>query len=290
MKKILGIFFIISTLLSSPLGAEAQTLRPAAQSDQCLWTSGEEDPPLSSIDQTVQGECSANVWATATTSIWSGYMVTAGYNKYSGVTGRLVVPARSNFCSGSSYAGWIGIGGYNTTSLLQIGLMYTPGSSTARFFYEYLGVNTAYPAVFPSGVTFTAGSTVDLKMTYDPSTRKFSMTAGLVGDTTPFTKTVTLPSGDDFYDGTTAEWVDERLTVYDVPSGQFSVTSLMKFGSISWANAKGLTSSGTWETISGGTETPVVMYSYPNVLAQPVNGLTSSTSFSDYWFACDGWY
>ncbi len=290
MKKLWGIFFLAATLLTSALRAEAQTLLPALPSDQCFWDSGDLGQPDRGEEPPTSEECSANVWATATSSIWSGYTVSASYNKYSGVTGRLLVPARNNFCGGSSYSGWIGIGGYNTPSLLQIGLMYTPGSSTARFFYEYLGVNVAYPAVFPSGVSFASGSTVDLKMSFDPVTRKFSMSAGLVGDTTPFTKTVTLPTGDDFYDGTTAEWIDERLTVYDVPSGQVSITPLMKFSSISWTNAKGLTSSGTWETISGGTESPVIMYSYPNILAQPVNGLTSSTSFSDYWFACDGWY
>lgn len=232
--------------------------------------------------------CAEDAYATFASDIWSGYMVTASFNKYIGVVGNVTVPARSNFCTKSSWAGWIGLGGRNSHALIQVGITYSKDSNAARLFYEYLGFNSIYPAIYPLSYGFQAGTTVQLKLTYLPNSRAFTISAGYLGDTTPYVQTVALPAGDVFYDGTSAEWVDERMSY--LVNGQLVPSNLMDFDVVTWSAAKSLLVGGTYESIAAGNSTSLTMYDYPKILAQPTYGLTNGQTFSDYWKACDGTY
>ena len=286
MKKILTALVTIVFSLSA-LAANASESGATTTAETC----GQEtllDAHSGSIVAIGEALCEEDAYASFASDIWSGYMVTASFNKYIGVVGNVTVPARSNFCSKSSWAGWIGLGGRNSHALIQVGIAYSKDSNSARLFYEYLGLNSIYPAIFPMSYGFQPGTTVQLKLTYLPNSHAFTISAGYLGDSTPYVKTVALPVGDTFYDGTSAEWVDERLSY--IVNGQLAPSNLMDFDVVTWSSAKSLLVNGTYESIAAGNSTSLTMYDYPKILAQPTYGLTNGQTFNDYWKACDGNY
>lgn len=81
-----------------------------------------------------------------------------------------------------------------------------------------------------------------------------------------------------YYDGTYAEWIDER------PSDAFGPVPLTNFGHINWTNTKAQKSNTTWYNLGSLSYLKEDM-TQPEALAYP-NALSSSTTFTDWWYNC----
>jgi hypothetical protein len=81
-----------------------------------------------------------------------------------------------------------------------------------------------------------------------------------------------------YYDGTYAEWIDERPSIGNVPQ------PLTNFGHINWTNTKAQKSNTTWYNLGSLPYLKEDM-TQPEALAYP-NALSSSTTFTDYWYNC----
>ena len=216
------------------------------------------------------------------TNIWSGYIVGSPTNRFSTVTGHLIVPAVSYTCPTSSYGGWVGLGGYHTTSLLQAGVYYLQSNNGPKLFYEYINgaldsyvVNLGTPGV-------KAGDDVQITVAWSPglSGAIFTFTNFTQQHATNSKLVFGLPAT--YFDGTTAEWIDERLTISGTPS------PLANYDMATWSQAKVMiTDTGQYSDMTSEEQRPLGMTSGSNtLLSYPTGGATSSTSFTDHYFTC----
>src|SRR5207248_4587486 len=101
--------------------------------------------------------------STLTTSTnWSGYAVAAGAGAVGSVSGRWVVPAVSG--TGTAYSSaWVGIDGFNSATVEQIGTSSDLSRGTPQYYAWY--------EMYPSGsveipLTIHAGDTISASVTY----------------------------------------------------------------------------------------------------------------------------
>ncbi len=146
------------------------------------------------------GSISAFGWAS---SNWSGYAVDT--SKYSAITGQWVVPAVSRTKGPTYSSSWIGIDGFNNSSLIQTGTEQDYSSHGAQYY--------AWWEILPAAETVITG---------DPVSPGDHMSASIVNDgngtwtitlndtTKPWTFTTTQT-----YSGpaTSAEWIEEAPTI-----------------------------------------------------------------------------
>jgi hypothetical protein len=139
-------------------------------------------------------------WAS---SNWSGYAITgSGYNS---VTGRWTVTAAARSRKQTFSSEWVGIDGYNNSSLIQTGTEsdYYNGSAHYDAWWEILpAAETVIPSisvrpgdVMTASITHGSGSSWTITITDTRSGASFSTT-----------QTYTGP-------GTSAEWIEEAPTV-----------------------------------------------------------------------------
>jgi hypothetical protein len=273
-----AVLVIATTFSPLPANADESTdgLVPCSTLDATGSGLGFDPQPTDYCD-TYRLTASSNIGS----SNWSGYHVTASDNKYIGVVGRMTVPARPSDCAGSTYAGWIGLGGFSpSTSLIQTGLVYTPGSSYARFFVQYMSANYTSPMIFPGPTSFQPGSVVEFHLDYIAPDQELRATAQVLGAPTVHTwdRVLNLP---DYYDGSQAEWIGERIRV----DGQ--LTNLMPFGDVTWSGAKTTLLNGTFESLAAGNEEAIFMVSANGYFAYP-SALLNSMSFIDSFRSCVG--
>lgn len=213
--------------------------------------------------------------------IWSGYVLDVPTVTYIGVQGDFNQPSKgSSSCTGDSLASWTGIGGnQGSQKLIQAGTAYLRGSNTPVAWYEYLGPNnTGINLTVMSGVTVHSGDVIHTYVVHQTSGT--GLTTFYVADnTTGTSQSTTWALGSTYYDGTSADWIDERLSYNQVP------TPLSNFNLNSWNNANVQKTSGTWNSL--GSQTPIAtgMWVSPHYLAYP-SGLNTSTTFTDFYLAC----
>lgn len=229
------------------------------------------------------GLCETNIQATIFQSAnWSGYNATTSANPYIGVQGDFLQPTKgSTSCLNSQELSWVGIGGVKTSSLIQDGTgIDTNGSYYA--WYEYLDSTGGGITVtkMPS-VTVHAGDRIHNYLVHQ--TAGSGQTTFYVADnTTGTSQSVIVNLSSAYYDGSTAEWIDERPQLQANP---VVFAPLANFGTVNWTNAQAQKSTGTWYNAGSQTYTENDMVVSGHYLAFP-NTLSSSTSFTDYWAAC----
>lgn len=140
---------------------------------------------------------------------WGGYIDTPAQPGalYTNVTGKWTVPQISG-TSNAVAAQWIGLGGVNSSDLLQIGTTegIQNGQEVAQVFWEKL------PATATDVMTVPVGSSISASIAQQSGTSTFHLTIQATdpnGQTQSKTIPITLSSAYAAGVGTSAEWISE---------------------------------------------------------------------------------
>lgn len=198
-------------------------LKPATGSARSSWNSRYAQKPLrtSSSDAApcINGTSVPAAYPSlngVTSPNWSGRLnlsTSAGY--YKEVTGRATIPhfQRSACPTPSAHAIWVGIGGWNSGSLIQAGIDVNANSDTVFPWIEHLTQNNPSQSegeIRVSNPPVNPGDTLDISVVYGANGQVtysfFNVTTGVTG----LAHEAVIPAT---YDGTSVEWVDERTLI-----------------------------------------------------------------------------
>jgi hypothetical protein len=225
---------------------------------------------------------SGAIFTIENSSNWAGYSVsTPGTTTYIAVQGDFHQPTRGASCSGAQESSWTGIGGFNDTTghpLMQTGTAITD-TGTYYAWYEYLNDSHQNPPVTMQSVKVHPADRIHTYVVHQRSTGK---TTFYVADNTSGTsQSVIVSLASSYYDGTSAEMIDERPF-----NPIIGLLPLVNFDQISWTNAQIQKTSGTWYTLGSQSEIEIDMRtSSIHYLAFPYS-LDTSTTFRDNYFNC----
>jgi hypothetical protein len=140
---------------------------------------------------------------TASTSNWSGYVVLG--SSFEWATGSWVVPAAScNGGHGNKFASfWVGLDGYNSTTVEQIGTL-TNCAGSKPYYYAWYEFYPQGSIIIPS-VPVKPGDRISAAVTYHSNTKKFDL--AIKNHTTGLTFSVNGASSGAIR--SSAEWVAE---------------------------------------------------------------------------------
>jgi hypothetical protein len=195
---------------------------------------------------------SSSASATATTSSnWGGYAVqTISSDPVDSVTGSWVVPTVTG--TGTTYSAlWVGIDGYSSSTVEQIGTEQDVVNGKASY--------SAWWEMYPSGsntiskITVNAGDTITASVTYQSATSNFLLTisdspkGGGAAETYSTTQALASQGRTrTVAQRSSAEWIIEA------PSNGYSILPLANFGTASFSEASA-TLGTTTQTTSGAT-------------------------------------
>jgi hypothetical protein len=169
---------------------------------------------------------------TSVSSNWSGYAVSAAANSVSDVAGSWVEPTASTTTSGYSSV-WVGIDGYSSSTVEQIGTEADVANGTVSYYAWY----ELYPSnmvTIPS-VTVKPGDSISASVQYNSAQKDFVLTIDDSTESESYTTTQSAPQAA----RSSAEWIVEA------PSSGRGVLPLANFGTVTFSNA--------YATISGAT-------------------------------------
>lgn len=222
---------------------------------------------------------------------WSGYLLNQGQYAITQTVGTWT-DSVAQTCPGNTYSSaWTGIGGWNTTSLVQDGTETDTLNGTLGCYvntYAWWEILPANQVDF-SNLTIYQGDEIfgETSVNTSNDTAYFYIGDLTTGQST--STTVSFSSGQ--YDGSTGEWVVERTE----ESGYYP--QLMDFGSDTFGNINAVDSSGASLNLTGnstgivleddaaciadsdGDEGANVIY-----LAVPGGYNSSGNGFTDYWY------
>jgi hypothetical protein len=204
----------------------------------------------------VPGVHAAAIQST-TSSNWSGYAIATANGAVTAVSGSWKVPSVSGTSTGYA-AEWVGIDGYSSSTVEQIGTESDSpsGSGSDYAWYEMypsgsVTINTAKSTTTDKSVSATvdAGDSISASVTYIGN-NEFGLT---ITDTTQdwtYTTDQSMGSsgrfgGSSAAERSSAEWIVEA------PSSGFGILPLADFGSVSFAGASA-TIDGVTGPIDGG--------------------------------------
>ncbi len=218
--------------------------------------------PLAAHNQAAAQVAKATVTVAPITNVssnWSGYAVPGSSVSY--VAGSWVVPTVSPKTNGYS-AVWVGIDGYNSSTVEQIGT----GEDVVNGQVSYYAWYEMYPA---GSVTITPAINAGNSFTVNPGDKITASVAYVGGsfvltikDTTEsetFTKTLTATGAA----MSSAEWVVEA------PSSNYGILPLANFGTVTFTNA--------YATI-GGTTGPIDNWQSYSINMESRSQVEDSTS------------
>jgi hypothetical protein len=222
---------------------------------------------------------------TVSSSNWAGYVDTpASGDSYTSVSASWTVPDISDSFEGSAAAQWVGLGGYSTSDLLQIGtLEYISGGEVCyAVFYEKL------PDVAQQIADISAGSSITASVSEaEDSSDTWNLTYTVVtasGNTETSTVSVTLDSSYAEEIGTSAEWISE-----DPATGNNQLYPMADMGTITYTSA---TVNGDALNASDNTVEPIALVSNNEVLMYPssvgADGMSFSTEICDEAYGTSG--
>jgi hypothetical protein len=204
---------------------------------------------------------------------WSGYAVSTSAAAVTQVAGSWIVPTVSNTVSGYSSA-WVGIDGYNSSSVEQIGTDsdYVNGVAQYYAWYEFY----PHPSVTITSMTVNPGDTISASVTFNGSQFTVSITDGSQSFSTAATVSQAQRSS--------AEWIQEA------PSSG-GVLPLANFGTIYFSGANATVSGTTGpadNSWSGSTLYQINMITPKGTLKATTSALSDSgspppSSFSVTW-------
>jgi hypothetical protein len=223
-------------------------------------------------------------------SNWGGWIANwgAGTTHYVATEMDFTEPtASSTTCSGASMATWTGLGGYNTSKLVQDGVeIPTNGlslcSSKASGYcawYEYLNASTNHGPTIMSQVTIHSGDNMHLYSVYSSSLGRINFY--VADNTTGTSQSVIITGvGTSYYDGSSGDFIGAEAA---------SGTPLKHFGNFSTRNGYAENTAGNWTTISSAqhpTKSTLINIFNGDVLATTGNLNSSGTGFSMSWLRC----
>lgn len=186
----------------------------------------------------------SNTVEESTSSNWSGYVsdLKAGSStNYTQVQADYTQPTISSI-SGTSKSNvvgyWVGLGGYNSGSLVQAGTA-TTGSSDHWAWYEYLSDSNINPAIRITSLEINPGDKIHVYISFQKANDKFNYY--VANNTTGKSASgIVEIDADEYFDGSTAEWIIEKAR-----------TNLPEFGSITMTNCQAtLNTSDTWKKLN----------------------------------------
>ncbi|MDA8442853.1 MAG: G1 family endopeptidase [Peptococcaceae bacterium] len=163
---------------------------------------------------------------------WAGYIDTpAGNTAYTSVSATWQVPNISTSRRDAVAAQWIGLGGVNTTDLLQMGTIeqMQNGQPTAQVFWEQL------PALSQDVMTVPTGSIIKASIAEVSNSNTWNITFSATdpnGQTQTQTLPVTLDAAYAQGIGTSAEWISE-----DPSDANMRLYPLANSGKVQYSNA-----------------------------------------------------
>lgn len=213
---------------------------------------------------------------------WSGVLLYNG--DFSKVVGEEVEPTYQAVCpTASAHSHWVGFGGYYSRSLIQagvdnIGTFTLQGGRYA--FYEYL--NSSYDSHETHlNLTISEGNRTTYYVTYSGGTSSFAVVNQTTGVSTSPTSVAGLSA---YYDGSTAEYIDEA------PTHNGAQTQLRKWGTTAFWDYMTAQQPGQVNKYAGlYTFDGVYMQSQTNpgtTMAGPDSGMSNDRSFRNYWHQC----
>jgi hypothetical protein len=211
---------------------------------------------------------------TQESSNWAGYIVTPTSNTgYTSVSGSWTVPNISVTQQNAVAAQWIGLGGVNSSDLLQMGTIeqIENGQPTAEVFWEKL------PDVAQSVLSVPIGSTINVNISPSSSSSltwnlTFTVTMSS-GETQTQTISTTLDSSYAQGIGTSAEWISE-----DPSNASGQLYPLANMGTVKYQTAM---VDGQPINASGNNVEPVAMVSSnKTILISPSTLSTDGQSFT----------
>jgi Peptidase A4 family len=225
----------------------------------------------------------------STSQNWAGFAVSGGTGSVSYVAGSWVQPAVKGSCpiSNPRYAAfWVGIDGFSSTTVEQIGTDSDCSSGAPNYYawYEF------YPSssVVITSVAIHAGDTVSASVSYSTTTAKFTVSLKDVTTGGSFSTSGKVTGAA----RSSAEWITEDPTIC---SPTCSVAYLTDFGTVSWGYDHTKVTGTNEATLSGATKsignftgtsvTAITMYNTAGtkVMASPSALSTDKTSFTVTW-------
>ena len=228
------------------------------------------------------GECRTQAKALIyDNDIWAGWDAdSTSSSTYIALQGDYHQPAKgTTSCSPSQEVSWIGLGGYHYPRLMQNGTgIDTSGNKYA--WYEYLSATGGIAITKLPSVTVHSGDRIHLYLVHQTS-GSGQTTFYVADNTTSTSQSKIINLGNTYFDGSSAEFIDERPSIGGIP------TNLANFGTNNWTNAQVYTKDAVWHTLGSQTNVEFDMWdsSFIHYLAFP-GALTSNTTFTNYWFRC----
>lgn len=214
---------------------------------------------------------------TTESSNWSGYYTDSSYNRWDAAQGSFIQPTDYSSSPNKYESGWVGLGGVNSGALIQDGTQMNAGQYGA--WYEYLGNGGAgVPEINFNSITVNPGDQIYTFVSYDPNNGQAYFY--VEDETNGTSQSATVDLGSDYYDGTTAEWINER------PEIGSSLSQLADYGTQTWTGAQAYNAyTGNWDNVGDVTNNAIDMYSSGGQLLSAAGSLASSTSWTDTWYA-----
>jgi hypothetical protein len=250
---------------SKPAGGEALKTWQKAVS---YWKNSTAVPVLKETNQ-----------QAVTNSHWSGYVAHPASGRHF-VTAEATITqptyhAPTSGCEPGYLVSWAGIGGFKSNNLIQDGTEIDQGATYIPW-YEWLGAAGTINITPMPDVTIHAGDQVFIYVTYEASNE----TVGFYiadSDGTGHSLVTSLGNGD--FDGSTAEWIDERPLIDD------AFPNLTNYGSDSWTGAEVENDLGDYVPAKNtASQTAVTMVGNDGNLSVP--GALGTSSFTDTYEHC----
>lgn len=225
---------------------------------------------------------------------WSGYEADApaGPSTWTGIIGSWTQPgAGACNCNNTSGATWVGLGGGlggdGQQKLIQAGTAYnftfTNGQNPAYGgFYEWVTPTQSIGGVEIPGMVINPGDAISAIVSWNGSAATFfvdDVTTGTAGPGGQFY----VPNA---YDGSSAEWIQERVSC-----GMNCYPPLVNFGSVTFGDLEVQVDGSSWKdltTVSSSSVNQDWIYQDINngqQMAGP-DPLLSDNTFADVWFKC----
>ena len=219
--------------------------------------------------------------AVATSSNWAGYAVSTSAGAVTDVKGSWIEPKLQSPSAANTYSAfWVGIDGYSSSTVEQIGTDLDTNASGKAVYYAWYEMYPSSPVDI--SMTINPGDQISGQVQYSGS-NKFTLTLTDVTTNKTFSTVQTLKSAQ----MSSAEWIAEA------PSSSKGVLPLANFGTVSFSAASA-TISGTTGPIDSkawpaGNPVAITMVGSSGTKAYPTSIVdTSGTSaFSASWAAAN---
>jgi hypothetical protein len=262
--------------------------------------------PLKAVGAGARAAASAATAATSVTNLqainWAGYAASLGTTTFRSVSAHFTVPTLD--CTGVTApngawaAHWVGLDGFRSTSTTveQTGVVEACNGTTPQYaaFWEMYPNAPGQPSI-----TVNPGDAISVSVTYNRTTRKFSLTFSDTTNGQHFTHTGACPAG-----ATCRRNSAEAISEAPFDTTTSSLLPLADFHTANFANVSITNTSGThrgglqssfWNTsqitqVAGnGTNTTITGTAIPagTVLDNPTS-LVQQRSFMDQWEAANG--